>query len=101
MQSAQELINYISKYIDRGSIIHLNTYINPAIIDAIPLLAQLAKEREYTITTLSDLLDKRYLTKSVEEISGYDAVSPNVNYEQASRIYIIEKRQQKGNSYYF
>ncbi|MBH9787769.1 polysaccharide deacetylase family protein, partial [Clostridioides difficile] len=26
MQSAQELINYISKYIDRGSIIHLNTY---------------------------------------------------------------------------
>lgn len=83
MQSAQELINYISKYIDRGSIIHLNTYINPAIIDAIPLLAQLAKEREYTITTLSDLLDKRYLTKSVEEISGYDAVSPNVNYEQA------------------
>ena len=83
MQSAQELINYISKYIDRGSIIHLNTYINPAIIDAIPLLAQLAKEREYTITTLSDLLDERYLTKSVEEISGYDAVSPNVNYEQA------------------
>lgn len=82
MQSAQELINYISKYIDRGSIIHLNTYINPAIIDAIPLLAQLAKEREYTITTLSDLLDERYLTKSVEEIAGYDAVSPNLNYEQ-------------------
>lgn len=82
MQSAQELINYISKYIDRGSIIHLNTYINPAIIDAIPLLAQLAKERQYTITTLSDLLDERYLTKSVEEIAGYDAVSPNLNYEQ-------------------
>lgn len=82
MQSAQELINYISKYIDRGSIIHLNTYINPAIIDAIPLLAQLAKEREYTVTTLSDLLDERYLTKSVEEIAGYDAVSPNLNYEQ-------------------
>jgi len=82
MQSAQELINYISKYIDRGSIIHLNTYINPAIIDAIPLLAQLAKEREYTITTLSDLLDERYLTKSVEEIAGYDDVSPNLNYEQ-------------------
>ena len=84
MQSAQELINYISKYIDRGSIIHLNTYINPAIIDAIPLLAQLAKEREYTITTLSDLLDERYLTKSVEEIAGYDDVSPNLNYEQVN-----------------
>ncbi|MFB7352468.1 polysaccharide deacetylase family protein, partial [Bacillus thuringiensis] len=38
MQSAQDLIDYIDKYIDRGSIIHLNTYINPAIIDAIPLL---------------------------------------------------------------
>ncbi|UZM98825.1 hypothetical protein OL548_31855 [Lysinibacillus sp. MHQ-1] len=44
MQSAQDLIDYIDKYIDRGSIIHLNTYINPAIIDAIPLLAQLAEK---------------------------------------------------------
>lgn len=96
MQSAQELINYISKYIDRGSIIHLNTYINPAIIDAIPLLAQLAKEREYTITTLSDLLDERYLTKSVEEIAGYDAVSPNLNYEQVKpNLYYRKETTQK------
>lgn len=96
MQSAQELINYISKYIDRGSIIHLNTYINPAIIDAIPLLAQLAKEREYTITTLSDLLDERYLTKSVEEIAGYDAVSPNLNYEQVQpKLYYRKETTKK------
>ncbi|WP_342441428.1 polysaccharide deacetylase family protein [Lysinibacillus sp. FSL K6-0075] len=96
MQSAQELIDYISQYIDRGSIIHLNTYINPAIIDTIPLLAQLAKEHEYTITTLSDVLDERYLTKSVEEIKGYDAVSPNLNYEHAKpNIYYRKETSKK------
>lgn len=95
MQSAQELIDYIDKYIDRGSIIHLNTYINPAIIDTIPLLAQLAKEHDYTITTLNDLLDERYLTKSLEEIAGHDAIKPNLNYDNIEPHLFYRKETSK------
>jgi len=95
MQNAEELIDYIGKYIDRGSIIHLNTYINPAIIDTVPLLAQLAEEHGYSITTLSDVLDERYLTKSVEEIAGHDAISPNLNYEDVKPNLYYRKETSK------
>ncbi len=31
MQSAEEIMTYIRKYVDSGSVIHLNTYINPVL----------------------------------------------------------------------
>lgn len=83
MQSAQEIIDYIDRFLNSGSIIHLNTYINPAIIDVIPLLAQLAKEKGYTMTTLNGVVEKQYQVKSLEEIEGFDAIQVNLDYENA------------------
>lgn len=84
MQSAQEIVDYIGNYINRGAVIHLNTYINPAIIEAIPLLAQLAKEKEYTFAKLTDVLEQQYLVKSLDEIDGYDAIQKNLDYENVN-----------------
>lgn len=80
MQSAQEIVDYISRFINSGAIIHLNTYTNPAIIEAIPLLAQLAKEKNYTFEKLTNVVEKQYLVKSLEEIEGYDALRINTNF---------------------
>ncbi|MEG0449959.1 MAG: polysaccharide deacetylase family protein [Lysinibacillus sp.] len=82
MQSAQEIEDYISRFMNSGSVIHLNTYINPAVIEVIPLLAQLAKERDYQFAKLTDVTEKEYLVKSLKEIEGYDALQKNIDYQQ-------------------
>ncbi|WP_337982700.1 polysaccharide deacetylase family protein [Lysinibacillus sp. C5.1] len=81
MQSAEEIMTYIRKYVDSGSVIHLNTYINPAVIDVVPLLAQFGKEKGFTFSTLTDVFENEYLVKSLEEIKGYDAIKINPAYE--------------------
>lgn len=82
MQSANEIVEYIERFINSGSIIHLNTYINPAIIDVIPQLNQLAEKKDYKITTLAEVLENQYIVKDLEEISGYDAVQINPDYKK-------------------
>lgn len=95
MQSAEEIMDYIHRFINSGSIIHLNTYINPAIIDVIPLLSQFGEEKGYVFSTLTDVLDKQYLVKSLEEIEGYDAIKVNPDYENVKPNLYYRKNTSK------
>ncbi|WP_107838291.1 polysaccharide deacetylase family protein [Metasolibacillus meyeri] len=83
MQSAEEIVTYIERFWSSGAIIHLNTYINPAVIEAISLLAGKANEKSYKLTTLSEVLENQYTVRKLEEIEGYDAIQMNANYEDA------------------
>ncbi|QDP99964.1 polysaccharide deacetylase family protein [Lysinibacillus fusiformis] len=95
MQSAQEIIDYIGRFLNSGSVIHLNTYINPAIVDVIPLLAQLTDEKGYTMTTLTKMMEKQYQVKSLEEIDGYDAIQLNPDYENVKPNIFYRKNTSK------
>jgi len=95
MQSAEEIVNYIHRFIDSGSVIHLNTYINPAIIDVIPLLSEVGKEKGYVFSTLTDVIDEQYLAKSLEEIEGYDAIKMNLDYENVKPNVYYRKNTSK------
>jgi len=95
MQSAEEILDYIRRFINSGSVIHLNTYINPEIIDVIPLLSQLGKEKGYAFSTLTDVLDEQYLVKSLEEIEGYDAIKMNPDYENVKPNIFYRKNTSK------
>ncbi|WP_285400030.1 polysaccharide deacetylase family protein [Lysinibacillus sp. fls2-241-R2A-57] len=95
MQSAEEILDYIRGFINSGSVIHLNTYINPEIIDVIPLLSQLGKEKGYAFSTLTDVLDEQYLVKSLEEIEGYDAIKMNPDYENVKPNIFYRKNTSK------
>src|SRR5690625_339467 len=81
MQSAEEIVAYIDRFITSGAIIHLNTYINPEVVDAIPILADTVESKGYSFATLTDIVESEYITKDLEEIDGYDAVQPNLHYE--------------------
>lgn len=95
MQSAEEIVDYIHRFINSGSVIHLNTYINPAIIDVVPLLSQLGKEKGYVFSTLTDVLDEQYLGKSLEEIKGFDAIKMNLDYENVKPNMFYRKNTSK------
>lgn len=95
MQSAEEIMDYIHRFINRGSVIHLNTYINPAIIDVIPLLSQLGEEKGYAFSTLTDVLDEQYLAKPLEEIEGYDAIKLNPDYKNVKPNMFYRKNTSK------
>lgn len=84
MQSAEEMAEYIERFLSRGAIIHLNTYINPEIIDVIPLLVDIADEKNYTFATISELLNEEYVTEDIDTIEGYDAIKINPDYEQVT-----------------
>lgn len=84
MQSAEEIAAYVDRFLTRGSIIQLNTYLNPAVIEAIPLIYQAATNKGLTLTTLADL-EKAALPVSTEDFSNklseksdYEAVKPVV-----------------------
>ncbi|MFF2178081.1 polysaccharide deacetylase family protein [Lysinibacillus sp. NPDC058147] len=95
MQSAEEIVDYIHRFINSGSVIHLNTYINPAIIDVVPLLSQLGEEKGYIFSTVTDILDEQYLVKSLEEIEGYDAIKMNSDYENVKPNMYYRKNTSK------
>lgn len=95
MQSAEEITDYIHRFINSGSVIHLNTYINPAIIDVVPLLSQLGKEQGYTFSTLTDVLDEQYIVKPLESIEGYDAIKVNSDYENVKPNMYYRKNTSK------
>ncbi|MGE7843458.1 polysaccharide deacetylase family protein [Lysinibacillus sp. NPDC093712] len=95
MQSAEEMMNYIRHYVDSGSVIHLNTYINPAIIDVVPLLAQFSEEKGFILSTLTEVFENEYLVKSLEEIEGYDAIKINPDYENVQPNVFYRKNTSK------
>lgn len=95
MQSAEDLVAYIERFWSSGAVIHLNTYINPAVIEAIPLLAEKANERGYTLTTLSEVLKDQYTLHELEEIEGYDAIQMNANYEDVEPYIYYRKNTTK------
>ncbi|MGE8037412.1 MULTISPECIES: polysaccharide deacetylase family protein [unclassified Lysinibacillus] len=95
MQSAEEITDYIHRFINSGSVIHLNTYINPAIIDVVPLLSQLGKEQGYAFSTLTDVLDEQYIAKPLESIEGYDAIKVNLDYENVKPNMYYRKNTSK------
>lgn len=95
MQSAEEIVDYIHRFINSGSVIHLNTYINPAIIDVIPLLSKVGEEKGYVFSTLTDVIDEQYLAKSLEEIAGYDAIKMNPDYKNVKPNMFYRKNTSK------
>lgn len=83
MQSAEEIANYVNNFATRGAIIQLNTYINPAIIDAIPIIDENLKSQGYTLTTLETVIDSSYTTGNynTNELNlntDYKDITPNI-----------------------
>lgn len=58
MQSAEEIGQYVARYMRRGSIVTLNTYINPEVPGAISYIAKAAETKGFKLVTL-----KNYWTK--------------------------------------
>ncbi len=77
MISVDEIMDYIQKKITRGEIILLNADTNPAVIDAIPKIADFVRDIGYDFTTIDDLYKGQYEVKSFEEIPNHDAIKIN------------------------
>jgi len=78
MISSDEIMEYIEKKITRGEIILLNADTNPAVIDAIPRIADFVRDIGYDFTTVSDLYNGQYPVKKFEEIEGSNSI--RINY---------------------
>lgn len=84
MQSAEEIAEYIKRFTARGSIIQLNTYINPAIIDAIELIYNDATAAGYKLTTLEEVESGNYMvsgkleSNNLEINQEIESVQPNI-----------------------
>ncbi len=77
MISSDEIMDYIEKKMTRGEIILLNADTNPAVIDAIPRIADFVRDIGYDFTTIDDLYKGQYEVKPFEEIPNHDAISVN------------------------
>ncbi len=77
MINADQIMEYIEKKITRGEIILLNADTNPAVIEAIPRIADFVRDIGYDFTTISDLYKGQYEVKSFEEIPNHDAIKIN------------------------
>ncbi|WP_042470633.1 polysaccharide deacetylase family protein [Bacillus ndiopicus] len=95
MQSAEEIVAYIERFLSSGAIIHLNTYINSSVIEAIPLLVKKSNEKGYVLTTLTEVLKDQYTSHKLEEIEGYDAIRINSNYEEVQPNIYYRKNTDK------
>lgn len=84
MQSAEEMLAYIDRFVSRGAIIELNTYLNPEIIPLIDLLAERMNDRKYVFSTLEELENMSYVTgrtipsNGLKEQSFDEATQPKV-----------------------
>lgn len=79
MKDAQAIGHYVERYISRGGIISLNTDKNPEVIAAIALIAKAAKEIDYKLITLDELMKNGGERKPLEQIPGYDKAQINLN----------------------
>lgn len=60
MKTAAEITGYIDRFMVRGAIIQLNAATNPAVVDAVPMIAGMAKKEGYGLTTLGELAATSY-----------------------------------------
>ncbi|MEW9094243.1 MAG: polysaccharide deacetylase family protein [Clostridiaceae bacterium] len=79
MKSAKEIEEYIKKKITRGEIITLNASTNPAVIEAIPLIAKHVRYTGYDFVTIDELYKSQYERKPLEQIPGFNAASVKLN----------------------
>lgn len=90
MISADEIMEYIEKKITRGEIILLNADTNPAVIEAIPRIADFVRDIGYDFTTVDDLYNKQYEVKKFEDIPGHDAIKINYSLPDTPPEFIEE-----------
>lgn len=83
MQSAQEIGEYIARYMSRGGVISLNTDINPEVVGAVKYIAEAASDIGYSLVTLDELVNNGGVRKPLEQIPGYDAAKINPDYENS------------------
>ncbi|WP_414859272.1 polysaccharide deacetylase family protein [Paenibacillus haidiansis] len=95
MKSAEEIGEYIKRYIHRGGIISLNTDINPEVIPAVRYIKEAADEIGYRLVTLEQLVQDGGVRKPLEQIPGYDAAQINPDYHNANYqlLYKVETNQ--------
>lgn len=79
MKTAKEIEEYIKKKITRGEIITLNATKNPAVIEAIPRIAEHVRYIGYDFATVDELYKSQYVRKPLEQIPGFDAAKVNLN----------------------
>ncbi|WP_315117270.1 polysaccharide deacetylase family protein [uncultured Clostridium sp.] len=79
MKSAKEIEEYMKKKITRGEIITLNAAVNPAVIEAIPLIAKHVRYTGYDFVTIDELYKSQYERKPLEQIPGFNAASVKLN----------------------
>ncbi|WP_429843338.1 polysaccharide deacetylase family protein [Brevibacillus sp. FIR094] len=82
-KDAKNIGDYITRYMSRGSIISLNTDINPEVIPAIPLIAKAAADIGYQFVPLSEMVKNGGERKPLEQIPGFDAAKLNPQFENA------------------
>ncbi|TQK61970.1 peptidoglycan/xylan/chitin deacetylase (PgdA/CDA1 family) [Brevibacillus sp. AG162] len=82
-KDAKTIGDYIARYMSRGSIISLNTDINPEVIPAIPLIAKAAADIGYQFVPLSEMVKNGGERKPLEQIPGFDAAKLNPQFENA------------------
>jgi peptidoglycan-N-acetylglucosamine deacetylase len=58
-KTAVEITGYIDRFMVRGAIIQLNAA-NPAVVDAVPMIARMAEEEGYRLTALGELAETSY-----------------------------------------
>lgn len=96
MQGAEEIANYVNKYVTRGSVIMLNNGINPAVIEAIPLIADNAKQYQYEFVTIEQLNQELGEIINPNDIESYNDIKVNANYENVTpRIFTTADVEQK------
>lgn len=81
MQSAEEMLAYIDRFVSRGAIIELNTYLNPEIIPLIDLLAERMGERGYAFTSLEKLEATSYVTENSVATNGLELQSSDADVQ--------------------
>lgn len=95
MKSAEEIGEYVERYIHRGGIITLNTDINPEIVESIKYIAAAAEDIGYKLIPLRELAENGGVRKPLEEIPGYDAAKINPDYENAEYELIYKVKTDK------
>lgn len=81
MKDAKTIADIVKKGISRGRIILLNTDSNPAVVDAIPLIAEVVSQAGQKLVTLEELLDGQYERLPVKRIPGYYSAKITSDYK--------------------
>ncbi|WP_040226944.1 polysaccharide deacetylase family protein [Bhargavaea cecembensis] len=83
MKSAEEIAAYVKRFSTRGAIIQLNTDVNPAVVDAIPLIYEEAATSGYEFMTLDEIAatsyaDEEYTSNGLKENLDYKKLQPKI-----------------------